>query len=106
MPELLPVSSDGGIFLKPASSKSQAYGPFFYRAERLLGTGAASTCFLERRHSNAGYIMSKRRARLKSSTAENLTLAFFMLRDKAQTEAAGVEFTGRAGGGDRGGGVR
>ena len=37
--------------------------------------------------------MSKRRARLKSSTAENLTLAYFLLRDKAQTEAACVEFT-------------
>ena len=65
----------------------------YYCAERLLGTGAASTCFLERRHSTAGYIMSKRRARLKSSTAENLTLAYFMLRDKAQTEAACMEFT-------------
>ena len=51
-----------------------AQPPLYYCAERLLGTGAASTCFVERRHSTAGYIMSKLRARLKPSTAENLTL--------------------------------
>jgi len=63
----------------------------YYCAERLLGTGAASTCFVERRHSSAGYIMSKLRARLKPSTAENLTLAYYMLREQAKAEAAGIE---------------
>ena len=80
----------GGELQMPPTDDNLAFWPskagewpvLFYCAKRVLAGDSSSTCFNERSHSPMGRITSKFRASMKPAKVEQLTMAYFLMRER------------------------